>query len=79
MALNILTDKEFDEALHWLAKKEGKTKSDLIRSLILDRFRNKRQGFQFGSLAPLIRGKKRISAKKILKELKEIDRDHDLD
>ena len=77
MALNIVTDKKFDEALNWLAKKIKKTKSDVIRDLILERYQNQRQGFHFGSLAPLVRGEK-SSSKSILKELKEIDKDHDL-
>ena len=77
MALNIVTDKKFDEALNWLAKKIKKTKSDVIRDLILERYQNQRQGFHFGSLASLVRGKK-SSSKSILKELKEIDKDHDL-
>lgn len=78
MALNIVTDKKFDEALNWLAKKVKKTKSDVIRDLILERYQNQRQGFHFGSLVPLIRGKK-PSSSSVLKELKEIDKDKDHD
>lgn len=77
MALNIVTDKSFDEALRWLARTEGKTKSDVIRDLILEYYANKRQGFQFGALASGM--KKRQSSAAIQRELKAIDRDHDLD
>ena len=51
MALNIHTDKTFDEALTWLSTQEGKTKSDVVRELVLERFRNRRRGFAFGALA----------------------------
>ncbi|MBI2340987.1 MAG: hypothetical protein HYU99_11585 [Deltaproteobacteria bacterium] len=78
MALNIVTDKKFDEALGWLVKKGKKTKSDVIRDLVLERYQNKRHGFHFGALSRLIKGKKPASGE-ILKDLKQIDKDHDLD
>ncbi len=78
MALNIVTDKKFDQALEWLAEKEAKTKSDIIRELVLERLANKRQGFQFGAAARLF-AEKVPTSEEIRNELKEIDQDHDLD
>ena len=77
MALNMLTDKQFDEALEWLSKKEKKTKSDVIRNLLLERYHDKRKVFQFGALATHVR--KKPTLKQTLEELKEMDNDHDLD
>jgi predicted DNA-binding protein len=77
MALNMVTDKKFDEALKWLSEKEKKTKSDIIRELVLRRMQSKKTGFQFGALAHLY-GRKKPSSKTILKELKQIDKDHDI-
>lgn len=77
MALNIVTDQSFDEALKWLSRKEKKTKSDVIRDLVVERYMSKKQGFRFGALAGVL--KKKPSTRQIVKELKELDVDHDLD
>lgn len=76
MALNIVTDHGFDEALIWLSKKEKKTKSDVIRDLVMERYVNKKQGFRFGALAGLV--KKHPTTRQILTDLKKLDEDHDL-
>jgi len=78
MALNIITDRDFDSALTWLSKEEKKTKADIVRESILERFHTKKNGFQFGSLKKLMRSKKN-SSRAIERELKEMDKDHDLD
>lgn len=75
MALNINTDPQFDQALDWIAKKEGKTKSDIVRDLVLERYMAKRMAFRFGALSHIAKG--RASSKSIQKELKDLD--HDLD
>lgn len=77
MALNIVTDKSFDEALEWISKKENRTKSDVIRELVLEKFHEKRMGFIFGSLKNIVKGK--IHSQSIMSELKAMDDDHDLD
>lgn len=78
MALNMATDEQFDEALNWLAELEKKTKSDVIRELVIERFASKREGFHFGALAHLFK-KTEPKSKKIQADLKAIDQDHDLD
>lgn len=77
MALNIQTDKKFDEALEWVAKKESKTKSDVIRDLVFRYFEHKRKGFQFGALCTSLQ--KPLTSKQIQEELENLDNDHDLD
>jgi predicted DNA-binding protein len=76
MALNMVTDKEFDEALAWLAQKESKTKSELVRELVLEKFVAKRSGFRFGALAAVAGSG---SGESMQRELKALDEDHDLD
>ncbi len=77
MALNIITDQAFNEALEWLSKKERKTKSDIIRELVLEQVRHKKQGFRFGAMKNFIKDKK-ISRTQILKELKSMDQADDI-
>lgn len=78
MALNMTTDKQFDEALQALTQKEKKTKSDIVRELVLGRYQSLQHGFQFGGLAPHLSNPK-PTTEQILDELKEIKEDHDLD
>lgn len=78
MALNMTTDPHFDEALKWLAEKEKKTKSDIIREMVLERYQAKKAGFRFGALS-LYFAKEKNREQQIQKELKEMDKDHDLD
>jgi hypothetical protein len=76
MALNIQTDKKFDAALNWLVKLEQKTKSTIVRELVLNCFRFKKSGFQFGAFADLEKtGKRSLN---VIHLLKQIDKDHDL-
>lgn len=79
MALNIITDPQFDKNLAWLARKEEKTKSDVIRDLVFEKVKEKKpHSFQRGALRHLFKGK-RPTTEEIVKELKEMDEDHDLD
>lgn len=77
MALNIKTDSEFDEALAWLASQEGKSKSEIVRGLVIYWYGMKRKGFEFGALKKTV--KEPIDSEMIMRELKQLDRDHDLD
>lgn len=75
MAINIHTDKIFEKRLNWLAHNTGKTKTQIIKELIFEKYRSKKEGFQFGAL------KMDVSSDswQVQKELKEMDFDHDLD
>ena len=73
MALNIKTDKEFDQALAWLSTAEGKSKSEFIRSLVIYWYGIKRKGFEFGALKGSL--KQPLNSEEILKGLKGIDQD----
>ena len=75
MALNIHTDEEFEKRLNWLCKKTQKTKTDLIKELVTERYQLSKNSFQFGAFKKLT--PKKIS--NIAKELKTFDQDHDLD
>jgi predicted DNA-binding protein len=75
MAINIHTDKEFEKRLNWLTRKIGKSKTQIIKELVFERYQSKKEGFQFGSL-------KRDffpTSQQIQQTLKEMDKDHDLD
>lgn len=73
MAINLHTDPEFEKCLEWLSKQTHKTKTAVIKDLVLERYRIKKAGFQKGAL------KLKISSSAAQKELKELDKDHDLD
>ncbi|GEM_PF-3131698 len=75
MALNIHTDPKFEKCLEWLSRHSRKTKTDVIKELVLEQYRLKQSGFQFGALKLT----KSLSSKKIQKELKRLDKDRDLD
>lgn len=75
MALNIHTDRQFEKHLEWLSKQLGKTKTDVIKDLVREKYHFKKLGFKFGALA----GKNARSSKDIQKDLKKMDPDHDLD
>ena len=75
MAINIHTDPKFEKYLEWLSRHSKKTKTDVIKELVMERFRLQRAAFRFGSLKP----SQKPSSKKLQKELKILDRDHDLD
>ena len=77
MALNIHTDLQFEKYLNWLSRYSGKTKTDVIKDLVIERYHFKKTGFQFGAFKDSY--KKRTSSKRIQDELKQMDRDHDLD
>jgi hypothetical protein len=79
MALNIITDKTFDDTIEWLSHKEKKTKSQIIRELVFKAYEHKTVGPRFGALSHLFTSKKYSSQKKIAALLKEIDNDDDLD
>ena len=79
MALNIVTDKKFDKALAYLAKRKNQTKSDIIRELVLEKCKKMQNGFQRGALAHLFPPGQKPTTEQILKELKELDADNDLD
>lgn len=74
MAINIHTDPTFEKYLNWLSDHTNKTKTDLIKELVLERYRLKRAGFQFGAL----RTAKTVSSRKIQNTLKKLDKDRDL-
>lgn len=78
MALNMVTDTAFDRALAWLAKQAAKTKSDIIRELVLRDYQAKRRGFNFGALRHLL-NEAIPSSEEILTELAEIDADYSQD
>ncbi|HYC91230.1 MAG TPA: hypothetical protein VEO54_18565 [Thermoanaerobaculia bacterium] len=77
MALHIKTDSEFDEALQWLAQKEKRSKSDVVRESVLARYRSRKMGLEFGALRHLFGPED--TSESIARELKEMDADHDLD
>ena len=80
MALNIHTDPQFEKYLEWLTRRSQKTKTDVIKELVVERYRWQRFGFQFGAFKGL--GKqvsKKTSEKQIRSDLKKMDEDHDLD
>ena len=77
MALHIKTDSEFDKALEWLSRSEKRSKSDVVRDSVLARYRTRKRGFEFGALRDP--GGPEESSDVILRELKDIDADHDLD
>lgn len=74
MAINIHTDRKLESHLEWLSRHTQKTKTDVIKGLVMERYELLRMGFRFGAL-----GGKKISLKKITKWLKDLDKDHDLD
>ncbi len=73
MAINLHTDPKFEKCLDWLSKQSQKTKTDIIKELVLERYHLKKCGFEFGAL----KSKKKTSSLQIQKELKRLD--HDLD
>lgn len=75
MAINIHTDKEFEKRLNWLTRKIGKTKTQIIKELVFERYQSKKEGFQFGSLKMA----SSPASQQIQQILKEMDNDHDLD
>ena len=75
MALNIHTDPHLEKCLAWLSKHLQKTKTDLIKELVYEKYRLKRAGFQFGAL----RASKKTATRQIRKTLKQLDNDRDLD
>lgn len=77
MAFHIKTDEDFDKALEWLARVEQKSKSEIVREAVLNRYSAKKEGFALGSLAHLRRPGD--SSKSILKVLKQMDADPELD
>lgn len=74
MAINIHTDKIFEKRLNWLAHNTGKTKTQIIKELILEKYQSKKEGFQFGALKDVS-----FDSRQVQKELKKMDNDHDLD
>ncbi len=74
MALSIHTDAKFEKQLEWLSRRLQKTKTDVVKDLVQEKFYLKKSGFQFGAL----RGSKKYSSKDLQKELKLIDKDYDL-
>ena len=74
MALNIHTDAHFEKYLNWLSRHSNKTKTDVIKYLVLERYLLKKSGFRFGAFSPS--GKP--SSADLQKELKEMDEDRDL-
>jgi hypothetical protein len=77
MALHIKTDEEFDKALHWLSRREKRSKSEVVRDSVLARYRSRKLGVEFGSLRHLLGPDD--TSESIARELKEMDEDHDLD
>ena len=75
MALNIHTDPQFEKYLAWLSKQFQKTKTDVIKELVVEKYHAKRFGFRFGALKPA----RPLSSKAIQAELKKMDDDRDLD
>lgn len=75
MAISIHTDREFEKCLNWLTKKMGKAKTQIIKELVFDKYRSKKEGFRFGALKTAFPS----ASRKVQEELKEIDHDHDLD
>ena len=75
MAINIHTDRKLEEYLEWLSRQSEKTKTDVIKDLVYERYRLKQVGFRFGAF----KTEEKISSKKLQRELKELDSDHDLD
>ena len=74
MAVNIHTDRKLESRLLWLSDHTQKTKTDVIKELVTERYELLRMGFRFSALRS---GK--FSSKKIKKWLKNLDKDHDLD
>ncbi len=80
MALNMVTDKKFDKALGWLSKRAKKTKSEIVRDLVINEYNSKLNGFRFGALAHLFPKGKKPTTAQILRDLKKIDEEaYDLD
>ena len=75
MAINVHTDSRFEKYLAWLSRYSRKTKTDLIKELVLERYQATKSGFRFGAF----RGSKKPSPARLQKRLKKLDRDHDLD
>ncbi len=75
MALNIHTDPRFEKCLRWLSKQTQKTKTDVIKELVWEKYHWKRFGFQFGAL----KIEEKTTPGKLQTELKKLDEDHDLD
>ncbi len=75
MALNIHTDPQFEKRLDWLSRRLKKTKTDVIKELVFEKYHLKKSGFRFGSL----KDAKKVPSKKLQEELKALDRDRDLD
>jgi hypothetical protein len=75
MAINIHTDQRFEKVLTWLSRQSRKTKTDLLKELVMERFYLKKAGFQFGVFRPA----HKRSPKAVQASLKALDFDHDLD
>src|SRR5262249_27330031 len=75
MAINIHTDTEFERRIAWLSRHLKKTKTEVIKELVEERYHLRRSGFRFGGLKP----SKKVSEKSVQEELKGLDRDRDLD
>lgn len=75
MAMNIHTDKQFEKRLSWLSRTLRKTKTQVVKDLVSEQYVLKLQGFRRGAF----KSRLNLSAKKIARELKSLDKDHDLD
>jgi len=75
MALNIHTDPQFEKHLEWLSRRLKKTKTDVVKDLVLEKYRLQKAGLRFGSL----KAGNPLPSKKAQKELKSLDDDRDLD
>lgn len=73
MAVNIHTDSRFERVLAWLSRKANKTKTDLLKELVMERYHLKKASFQFGAFKPA----RKKSSRSIQSTLKSLD--HDLD
>lgn len=75
MAINIHTDAQFEKRLQWLSKKSGKTKTEIIKELVLEKYQTAKSGLRFGSLKGFIQ----MTPDELQKELKAMDEGYDLD
>jgi hypothetical protein len=73
MSFNMLTDKEFDRALADLVKQTGKTKSQIVRDLVIAAREQRGSVLPFGLLAHQV--KKHAGVENIVASLKELDDD----
>ncbi|MBL7684658.1 MAG: hypothetical protein JNK65_01320 [Deltaproteobacteria bacterium] len=73
MTIQIQDDPKFEQYLDWLSKRSGKTSTEIIKELVMEKYQTTRSSLGFGAL----KGELNMSREEILDELKKMDEEND--